>query len=130
PAIGRGAHADELAKAIRALGIEPGQVWFRVDPKKAAQQVEDQWQALYADLQKGQPSIVWMHYSDQPKTTEHFRLITGYDAKTDEVVYQEPAEDDGANRRMKRELFLKLWTFKPSADSWTLIRFELPPPKS
>ena len=128
PAAGRGAWTNELATALRALGVEPGTVWKHIDPKNGPAQVEAQWEALHGDLVQGQPSIVCMHYSDQPKTTEHFRLVTGYDAKTDEVVYQEPAEDDGANRRMKRALFLKLWTFKPGADHWTLIRFALPPP--
>ncbi len=68
-----------------------------------------------------------MHDS-QPNTTEHFRLVTGYDAATDEVIYQEPAEDDGANRRMSRTHFEALWLFKPSKEKWALIRFELPKP--
>lgn len=123
PALGRGAVTNELATALRALGVEPGKVWYHGDP-------EVQWKALHADLQKGDPSIVCMHYSDAPKTTEHFRLVTGYDARTDEVIYQEPAEDDGGNRRMKRDLFLKLWTFRPAKDRTTLIRFQLPAPKS
>ncbi len=128
PEKGRGAYTNELAAALRALGVEPGRVWNHVQAKTAPAQLDAQWRALHADLVKGQPSIVCMHYSDEPKTTEHFRLVTGYDASTDEVIYQEPAEDNGANRRMKRPLFLKLWTFKPSAEQWTLIRFALPPP--
>jgi hypothetical protein len=128
PLLGRGAWTHELAKSLRALGIEPGPVWNRIDPKKAAAQIDAQWRALHADLIAGQPSIVCMHSSDQPQTTEHFRLVTGYDAKTDEVIYQEPAEDDGANRRMARPLFVKLWTFKPAADRWTMIRLQLPAP--
>ncbi len=43
--------------------------------------------------------------SAAPKTTEHFRLIIGYDAKTDEIIYHEPAEDKGAGRRMSRKQF-------------------------
>ena len=128
PLAGRGAWTDELAKALRALGIEPGRVWNKIDPLKGAEQIDAQWRALHADLVAGQPSIVCMHYSDEPQTTEHFRLVTGYDAKTDEVIYQEPAEDDGAHRRMARALFVKLWTFKPKSDRWTMIRFRLPPP--
>ncbi|MBS1150140.1 MAG: glycogen branching enzyme [Myxococcaceae bacterium] len=128
PLEGRGAWTNELAKSLRALGIEPGKVWNRIDPKHAAEQTDAQWRALHADLVAGQPSIVCMHYSQEPQTTEHFRLVTGYDARTDEVIYQEPAEDDGANRRMKRGLFLDLWTFKPAADRWTMIRFQLPAP--
>jgi hypothetical protein len=129
PAKGRGVHADELATALRALGVEPGRVWFHIDPKHAKSEVDSQWQALYDDLKAGQPSIVCMHYADEPHTTEHFRLITGYDANTDEVVYQEPAEENGANRRMKRELFEKLWVFKPNSSRWMVIRLQMPAPK-
>ncbi len=121
PASGRGAHADELAHGLRALGIEPGAVWYR----GAA---ETQWAAIRADLAKGQPSIVCIHYDASPHTTEHFRLVTGFDAATDEVIYQEPAEDDGANRRMKRSMFMSLWPFKTKGGKDLLIRFALPKP--
>jgi hypothetical protein len=84
--------------------------------------VDAQFAALLDDLREGRPSIVCTHYDASPGTTEHFRLVTGYDEARDEVVYQEPAEAAGANRRMKRADFLSLWTFKPAADRWTLIR--------
>ncbi len=128
PALGRGAVTNDLARALRALSIDPGPVWFRIDPKQATAQVDAQFRKLHADLVKGQPSIVCMHYDGQPKTTEHFRLVTGYDADRDEIIYQEPAEDHGENRRMKREQFLALWVFKPSPTRWTVIRFEMPEP--
>jgi hypothetical protein len=126
PLRGRGVVTDELSRALRAYGIEPGQVWFKAPSSKEKEHTDAQWAALHADLVAGQPSIVCMHYSDAPKTTEHFRLVTGYDAAKDEVIYQEPAEKDGGNRRMARALFLKLWTFHPAADRVTLIRFRLP----
>lgn len=125
PLEGRGVHADELARAMRALGLEPGRVWYRVDPKKAAAQLEAQWSALHEDLVAGRPSIVCMHYDASPGTTEHFRLVTGYDARTDEVVYEEPA--DGTRQRMKRGDFLSLMTFKPAKDRWTVIRLRVEP---
>ncbi len=128
PALGRGAYADDLARGLKALGVNPGPVWFRVDPSTAAAQVEAQWSALHADLIKGQPSIVCMHYDSQPKTTEHFRLVTGYDAAKDEVIYQEPAEDNGTDRHMARAEFMKLWLFKSSPQKFMVIRFELPKP--
>lgn len=127
PLKGRGVWTDELARALRALGIAPGPTWYRITPSKAKAEVEAQWQALHADLLAGTPSIVCMHYDGAPDTTEHFRLVTGYDAAKDEVVYQEPAEADGAGRHMARDEFLKLWTFKPGADHWTIIRLEIKP---
>ena len=127
PLKGRGVWTNELAVALRNLGIEPGDVWYRVKPAEAAKQVAAQWDAVVADLRAGQPTIVCMHYDGTPDTTEHMRLVTGYDAATDEVIYQEPAEKDGANRRMARDEFLKLWTFKPAKDRWTIIRLRMTP---
>lgn len=125
PLQGRGVWTDHLASTLRRLGVEPGQTWYRVDPRRGAEQVEAQWAALHRDLVAGRPSIVCMHYDASPKTTEHFRLVTGYDARTDEVIYQEPAEPDGANRRMARKDFLALWPFKPAVDRWTVIRLRM-----
>src|SRR5262249_47053354 len=53
--------------------------------------------------------------------------IVGYDPERDEVVYHEPAENDGAYRRMKRTRMLKLWPLVYDPASWTLIRFRLEP---
>jgi hypothetical protein len=119
--------ANELSTAMRALGLDPGPVWYRVDPSKAKPQLDAQFDALVSDLKAGQPSIVCMHYDASPKTTEHFRLVTGFDPTTDEVIYQEPAEATGANRRMTRAAFLALWPFKPHRDQWTVIRLRATP---
>ena len=125
PLKGRGVWANELGDALRALGVDPGQTWYRVNPAKAEKDLAAQWSALHEDLVAGTPSIVCMHYDASAGTTEHFRLITGYDASKDEVIYQEPAEPDGANRRMARVTFMSLWPFKPSSDKWTVIRLRV-----
>lgn len=125
PLKGRGVHADELARAMKALGLETGQVWYRIDPSKAQAQIDAQWAALHRDLVAGNPSIVCMHYDASPNTTEHFRLVTGYDARTDEVVFEEPA--DGTQQRLQRREFLSLMTFKPAKDRWTVIRLRVEP---
>lgn len=127
PALGRGVWTNELATALKALGIDPGPVWTKVDPKKAEAEIDAQFRALVGDLAQGEPSIVCMHSDDSPSTTEHFRLVTGYDAEKDEVVYQEPAEKNGADRRMKRGDFLALWTFKTKPERWSLIRLRIHP---
>ncbi len=129
PLKGRGVWADDLRVALKALGVDPGQTWYRVNPARAQQELAAQWASLHADLTAGTPSIVCMHFDASPGTTEHFRLITGYDAVKDEVIYQEPAEADGANRRMPRETFLALWPFKPSPTKWTVIRLRLDIPR-
>ncbi len=125
PAYGRGCHAAEFKRALEGLGFKTGIGWTRVEVAKAKTGMEAAWKALHADLGAGVPSIICTRYADKPKTTEHFRLILGYDSKKDEVIYHEPAEDKGAYRRMKRALFLKLWPLKYKPDTWTLVRFRL-----
>jgi hypothetical protein len=88
-------------------------------------QLEAQWNILLANLHEGIPSIVCMHYGGQRKSSEHFRLVLGYDPATDEVIYHEPAEKSGAYRRMERSRFLGLWPLKYSKDRWLVIRMSL-----
>jgi len=126
PALGRGVLAKELARALRQLGIDPGAVWFRVGRNGDAE-VKAQLEALHADLRAGIPSIVCMHYDSSPRTTEHFRLILGYDAKRDELIYHEPAEPRGAYRRMPRRTFLALWPLPYTDNHRIVIRLRLPP---
>ncbi|MCX5682171.1 MAG: C39 family peptidase [Planctomycetota bacterium] len=127
PLLARGCYAKELAAALARIGFKVGEAQYRIVAVRAAEELEAQWAALHADLARGIPSIVCTHYDDQPKTTEHFRLILGYDRKTDEVIYHEPAADDGAYRRMKREMLIKLWPLKYAADAWTAVRMRLEP---
>jgi hypothetical protein len=84
---------------------------------------------MIADLGRGVPSVVCMHYDDRPGATEHFRLVLGYDRASDEVIYHEPALDRaaGAYRRMPRARFLALWPLKYQHDAWTVIRIVLEP---
>lgn len=125
PLLARGCFTKELATALRRIGFEIGPVWHKIAVSRSQQQLADQWNALHRDLAAGVPSIICMHYSDRPNSTEHFRLILGYDAASDEVIYHEPAEDDGAYRRMKRSLLIKLWPLKYDAKEWQVIRIPL-----
>lgn len=129
PTLGRGCYTAELKTALHRLGFRTGDATYRIDPQRAAAQLEEQWHALHADLLRGVPSIVCMHYSDRPGTSEHFRLVLGYRADGDQVIYHEPAENDGGYRQMPRAQFLKLWPLKYSAQKWTVIRLRLEPDK-
>ena len=122
PVLGRGCTTRELAATLKTIGFKVGDVWRSVEARNAAKGLEAEWQTVLADLRGGVPSIVCMHYSDSPKTTEHFRLVIGFDPSSGEIIYHEPAEADGAGRRMKKDLFLKLWPLKYDADRWTVIR--------
>jgi len=125
PVSARGCYTRELNQALSRIGFKAGAVWYQLPVNKAKTGVEQQFSQLLADLAKGIPSIVCMHYDDQPKTTEHFRLVLGFDARADEVIYHEPAASNGAYKRMKRSLFLKLWPLKYSTSKWTVVRMRL-----
>ena len=127
PLEGRGCYTRELSTALRRVGFRTGDVWHAVSVRDSRRQMEAQFRALHADLAAGVPSIVCMHYDDRPGTTEHFRLILGYDSRTDDVIYHEPAANRGAYRRMKRAVFMKLWPLKYEQQQWTVIRFRLEP---
>jgi len=104
PLQARGCYTKELATGLKAVGFQPGAVWYGIKADNEAAELEQHWATLHRDLSRGVPSIICMHYSDQPNTTEHFRLILGYDASRDEVLYHEPAEAKGSYKRMKRTL--------------------------
>jgi len=123
PLLGRGCRTAELARALGAIGFRTGDVWGRVETAKASAQLDAHWRSLHADLVRGVPSIVCMRCTEDGP--EHFRLVLGYRAASDEVVYHEPAEDNGAYRRMKRGEFLDLWPLKYAKDAWTVIRLRL-----
>jgi hypothetical protein len=129
PLQGRGCYTRELARALKNIGFKTGMVWYRIPVKQADEQIEKQWQAVLQDLKQGVATIICTHYDDRPGTTEHFRLILGYDEKKDEVIYHEPAEANGAYRRMPRKKLLKLWPLKYGRETWTLIRIPLRPGK-
>lgn len=125
PALGRGCYTRELDAALKKLGFATGDVFARVSVSRADAELEQLWAEMHKDLASGVPSIVCMRYDARPDTTEHFRLILGYDAKTDEVFYNEPAEERGKYRRMKRADLLDLWPLKYAEREWTVVRMKL-----
>ncbi len=125
PLLARGCYTKELADALQSIGFRVGPVWYRISPAQQKEQIDRLWTDLHADLAAGIPSIVCMHYAEPPADSEHFRLVLGYDAQHDEVIYHEPADVAGAYRRMKRDRFLALWPLKYRPDRWTVIRLRL-----
>jgi hypothetical protein len=124
PARGKGATTTELATALARLGFAPGQVWYEVSPPDAARDLMAIWRGLHRDLVARVPSIICMN-TGGPRSTEHFRLVLGYDAARDEVIYHEPAEPGGAYRRMPRTQLFKLWPLKYAERRWTVVRLRL-----
>jgi hypothetical protein len=124
PARGMGVTTRELAVALRRLGFDPGPVWGSV-PAADAAELEAQFAALHGDLRRGVPSIVCTRFDATPGASEHFRLVLGYDAATDEVVYSDPAVPGGGYLRMPRQRLLELWPLRYEPQRWTVIRLRL-----
>jgi len=127
PLLARGCYTKELNAALTKIGFRTGQVWQSIATADATRQLEAQWQALHADLAAGIPSIVCMHYDELPGSSEHFRLVLGYDAAKDEVIFHEPAVANGAHHRLPRRTFLSLWPLKYDPRTWTVVRMRLEP---
>jgi hypothetical protein len=128
PIHGRGCYTAELNRALLAVGFETGAVCVNV-PAGVPGAIKTEWEKLYASLLKGVPSIICMRTGPTRQATEHFRLILGYDASNNEVIYHEPAEENGAYHRMKLDTFLDLWPLKYDVKRWNVIRMELKPGK-
>lgn len=122
PSLGRGLYTAELALALTRIGFEVGSVW---DPVRDEEQIEDQFAALHDDLLSGIPSIVCMHYSTEPDAPQHFRLVLGYDSASEDVIYHEPAERDGAYARMAYETFVELWPLRDRHGRQVVVRLRL-----
>ena len=127
PSEGRGCWTKELAVALERIGFRIGPVWHKLPASKAAETLETLWKQMHADLVAGVPSIVCTYYDRRPGAAEHFRLVLGYDAKTDEVIYHDPAVDRGAYRRMKRAELAALWPLRSGPKEPTVIRLRLEP---
>ncbi len=125
PSLGRGCYTKELFAAIRRIGFQPGPVWNRVSVTNKDREIQAVWASTLTDLANQVPSIICMRTSDGPTATEHFRLLLGYDARSDEIIYHEPAAPDGAYQRMPRTKLINLWPLKYDQKEWLLIRFAL-----
>lgn len=125
PSLGRGCYAKELFAALKQIGFQPGPVWNRVSVANKDAEIEAIWTTMLRDLAAGVPSIVCMRTGNGPSATEHFRLVLGYDANTDQVIYHEPAAAGGAYQRMPRKQLIDLWPLKYNAGQWLMIRFAL-----
>ncbi len=124
PARGMGTTTRELRHAARALGFNPGRTWHDVAAQKPGE-LDSIFSELHADLQKNVPSVVCMRKDDHPSADEHFRLVLGYDAQDDAVIFHDSALRDGAYQRMSRRQFLSRWPLRAQRNRWTAIRLRL-----
>ena len=134
PAKGRGCYAPDLYKALKNMNFkldDPNKIWFKTSGKRHRLKIKVSHfdKQIFKNLRKGYPSICCMYYDNKPNTTEHFRLIVGYDPNTKLVYYHEPAHKDKAYQSMPRSRFLRTWGLKGENDSITMIAFTLKPSK-
>ncbi len=127
PALGRGVVTRELARAAATMGFEVGDVWYRAAAASPQAELASAFEAILLDLEAGTPTIVCTRFDERPDTTEHFRLVVGFDVEEDSVVYHEPAAEEGAFQRMSRARFLDLWPLRYEASTWTLVRLRMKP---
>lgn len=116
PAEGRGCNIGELKLALERIGFLVGQVWYPISHKNTDDDLAEQFDALHADLDAGVPTIVQMRDDEKWTSDKRFRLVLGYDADSDEILYHEPLEKEGSFKRMNRETLLKLWPLKSGSD--------------
>ena len=125
PEKGRGCYAPELFRSLKKLGIQPGVGWYAVRTSNHVVEMKKLWESVYFKIKQGIPSIVCTRYSNKPGSSEHFRLVIGFDRLKQEVIYHEPAIKAAANQRMGLEEFLEIWPLKYRKDQWTVIAFHL-----
>ena len=123
PKEGRGCYAPDLFKGLQKLGVNPGKGWFAVKVADQKTELMRLWNSVLSGIKSGVPSIVCTRYSNKPESSEHFRLIVGYDSVKKEVIYHEPALDNSPYLRMKLDYFLEIWPLKYSKDTWTVVSF-------
>lgn len=128
---GRGCWAPDLYRALWALGVDTPSPWIALpDDAAGADRVADEtWKGIQAEIAAGRPVIVCMHYDESPNTTEHFRLLVGYDEGTGEVIFHDPARAGGSYQRMSFVTFSKLWPLPSSTGGRYLVRFQMPAPR-
>ena len=118
----RGLYASELAYALEQIGFDVGNIWT---PHFNETDQEKAFARLHGDLLSMIPSIVLMHTS-KSNPDEHFRLVLGYDAVGDNVIYHEPSLKEGAYRTMSRSMFMELWAVQDEYQ-WGTVRIRLAP---
>ena len=119
PVLGRGCTTQELVTAAKNIGFKTGAVWHRVDEEKSLDHV---WEVILSDLGDRFPSVV----CNAENGVEQFLLVTGYDKKTDEVIFHNPNITNGKNARADRISFLTSCLRRNSGDERkTLVALRL-----
>ena len=100
PILGRGCVTKELVRAVKQIGVAPGEVWFPVNDNVALAKV---WQGIEKDLQDNISTVVCRIQNQ----SEQFVLVVGFDATSDQVIFHDPNRANGENQKANRSDFLR-----------------------
>ena len=106
PLSGRGCYTRDLVKSLQTIRFDLGKCWYTISASESEKDLTALFSDLHRNLKRGIPSIVCTRFDFKPNTTEHFRLVIGYDNAKDQIIYHDPALSNGANLRMSRSDFL------------------------
>lgn len=122
---GQSHYVSQVQTALAKLGFKVGPGRHAVASATDDEQLQRQFTVLLDDLKSGVPSLVAVRRSEAADSPLHFRLVLGYDNGRDELIYHEPAEADGAFRRMKRGDVLARWAAEDAGGKWSVVRLPL-----
>ncbi|MFK7767155.1 MAG: papain-like cysteine protease family protein [Mariniblastus sp.] len=122
PTKGRGCTTKELLRAVKRIGFSPGEVWYSASDDAALAKI---WQAIEKDLIRKIPTVVCRVQNG----VEQFVLIVGFDPAKDEIVFHDPNQQAGQNRRANRSQFLRACQLAQarSADGKMFVRIPMVP---
>lgn len=89
--------------------------------KDAKRRFAEAFASLHADLERGVPSLVCIDH--------RLRLVVGYDAARDQVIYHAPDEPGGAFRRIDRAAFARDWPMHYEEGLAIMVRIPMQPPR-
>lgn len=125
--IGRGCGPEELAATLRRLGFRTGNAWRETGSGSHPRVAEEELAAVVKDLDEGIPTIVYTRGARDEGVPACYRLVVGYDGRTQEVVYHDPASKFGSCRKMTALEFLRLWPLPRDGGGSGIVRIRLEP---
>ena len=90
PLEGRGCATRELLRAVKALRIDPGEVWLSVEQGNWERQFLRQMEELKVDLSQNVPWIVCL----KTDAGEKFMLVSGLNTTRNCLLYTSPSPRD------------------------------------
>lgn len=125
PMQGRGCNTAELAKAVKKLSIDPGAVWFNVDPSNADQQFSQQLANLKTDIEANIPWVVCLETDEG----QQFVLVVGIDPTNQEILYHNPNVREGSYRRMAFNNFRQSWALDNTDGTEFFVKLRMQQPR-